>query len=636
MRTAQITIVCLTLSLALAATPAFGQAEAPSNSRYASCLIRVAVDADILPLDPTTVEQLIRSSAVAGKAAKDVFGLEAEAAGNILQEIRIEWLSQTAQGAGMTAPPQRNAAGDSDIMRELAQIYEDDYARRLREDRDKYGTQEPATVTPPADENRPAGANDHSPPRGMGGGMGGYGGMGGGMMGGGGSGRSRGMAMGGMGMDPYGGGPYGGMGGYGGGIYGGWVPQARDAEDVGRQQTAMVRLSVELPNDVKPAAGQFVKALVDNLRQALEDSCNRYERLLSEQIQFAEFRREEIEQQLGRSVAPASPESMKIREQLSTIVDVSSLTPGMPFSEAVELLKNAVEPPLPIVVLWKELQQFSGIDSTTAIEMDGPSSIRLETALKMVLEAVSGGQRPAVSYQIDNDVVVVRLKNLQTAEGEPAATSRQEDVQELAARRRDLSNQIRNLEMQMAGMEARRQAIEEQIARTRDEADRKLAQDTVTKELQILVERIETRLSALRKQVDAGQLPQSELAPAMENLTRARIELARRQEELTRDAGGGRLDSLNSELSQMVIETAEQRARLEIFRTQLDETQRRLARASAFDPQAARLRTARQALDIAERQITELTSRRVQLARPSVTVMAADPPPADHQEFPVR
>ncbi|MDY0358069.1 MAG: hypothetical protein RBR19_19470, partial [Sedimentisphaerales bacterium] len=233
------------------------------------------------------------------------------------------------------------------------------------------------------------------------------------------------------------------------------------------------------------------------------------------------------------------------------------------------------------------------------------------------------------------DVVVVRLKDLQTAQGESAATGHQEDAQELAAHRRDLSNQIRNLEMQMAGREARRQAIEEQIAQTSYEAERKLAQDTVTKEFETLVQMIEMRLSQVRKEVDAGRLPQSELTQAQENLTRARIELAKRQEELTKDVGGGRLDSLNSELSQMAIETAEQRARLEVFRTQLDETQRRLARASAFDPQAARLRTAQQALSIAERQIAELTNRRVQLQRPSVTVMAADPPAADHQEFPV-
>ncbi|MDI6449882.1 hypothetical protein [Anaerobaca lacustris] len=618
MRTARITIVCLTLSLALAATTAFGQAEAPSNSRYASCLIRVAVDADILPLDPGTVERLIRSSAVAGKAAKDVFGLEAEAAGNIVHEIGIEWLSQTAQGTGMPEPPQRNATGDSELMREMARIYGVDYARMLGgQDGDKPERQEPAAVTPPTDDNR-AGANDRSPQQGMGGGMGGYGGMGGATMGGDRRGMTRGMAMGGAGAMG------GAMGGYGGGLYGGWVPQAQDARDAGRQQTAMIRLFVELPNGVKPAAGQFVKALVDNLRRALEDSYNRYDGLLTEQIQFAEFRREQIEQQMERSAAPSSAESMRIRVQLNTIVDVSALTPQMPFSEAIELLKNAVEPPLPIVVLWKELQQLSGIEPATPIGMDGLPQVRLETALKTVIEAVGGGQRPAVSYQIDNDVVVVRLKDLQTAQGESAATGHQEDAQELAAHRRDLSNQIRNLEMQMAGMDARRQAIEEQIARTSHEADRKLAQDTVTKELQILVEMIETRLSQLRKQVDAGQLPQSELAPAMENLTRARIELAKRQEELRRDAGGGRLDSLNSELSQMAIQTAEQRARLEVFRTQLDETQRRLARASAFDPQVARLRTAQQALNIAERQITELTNQRVQLQRPSVTVMAAD------------
>jgi len=602
MRTTQITIVCLTLSLILAAAPTFGQAEAPSNSRYASCLIRVAIDADILPLDPTTVEQLIRSSAVAGKAVKDVFGLDAEAAGNILQEIRIEWVSQTAQGAGMTAPPQRNATGDNHIMRELAQIYGDDYARQLREDRDKYGTQEPAAVTPPADKNRPVGTNSHSPQQGMG--------MGGGMMGGGGMGG--GMGMGGM-----------GMGGYGGGVYAGWGPQAQDAGSVGRQQTAMVRLHVPLPDDAKPLAGQFVKVLVDNLRRTLEDSYNRYERLLSEQIQFAEFRREETEQQLGRSATPSSPESRRIREQLSTIVDVSALTPEMPFAEAIELLKNSVEPPLPIVVLWKELLESCEIEPTTPINMDGLPQVKLESVLKTVIEAVSGGLTD-VSYQIDDDIIIIREEEQQTPSPTSTALSTEEDTQELIARRRNLSNQIQDLEMEMAGMEARRQAIEEQIARTRDEADRKLAQDTVTRELQRLVEMNAERLSSVRKQLDAGRLPESELAQAEENLARARIELAKRQEELTKDAGGGRLDSLNSELSQMAIQTAEQRARLEVLRTQLDETQRRLARASAFDPQTARLRTAQRALDIAERQISELTNRRVQLQRPSVTVMAAD------------
>ncbi len=617
MRATQITIVCLTLSLALAATPAFGEAEAPSNSRYASCLIRVAIDADILPLDPTTVEQLIRSSAVAGKAAKDVFGLEAEAAGNIRQEIRIEWVSQAAQTTSMPEPAQRNTAEDSDIIRQLAPIYGDDYARQLREDRDKYGTPEPAATTPPADKNRPAGANDHSPQQGMG--------MGGGMMSGRGARSGTMMGRTGMGGGGMGGMGYGTMGGYGmggygvGGMYG--APTA-PAPTRAQQQTAMVRLYVPLPEDAKPLAGQFVKALVDNLRRALEDSYNRYERLLSEQIQFAELRREEIEQQLGRSTAPSSPGSSRIREQLSTIVDVSVLTPEMPFAEAIELLKNSVEPPLPIVVLWKELQESCDIEPPTPIGMDGPPPVKLETALKTVIEAVSGGLTD-ISYQIDDDVIVIREEELQSPQAAFSTIEIQEDTQELIARRRDLSDAIQDLEMEMAGREARRQAIEEQIARTRDEADRKLAQDTVTKEFQTLVQMIEMRLSQVRKEVDAGRLPQSELTQAQENLTRARIELAKRQEELTKDVGGGRLDSLNSELSQMAIETAEQRARLEVFRTQLDETQRRLARASAFDPQAARLRTAQQALSIAERQITELTNRRVQLQRPSLTVMAS-------------
>ena len=234
-------------------------------------------------------------------------------------------------------------------------------------------------------------------------------------------------------------------------------------------------------------------------------------------------------------------------------------------------------------MLWKELQESCGIEPITPIGMDGPPAVRLETALKAVIAAV-GGRLTDISYQIDDDVIVIREEELQSPQAGSTTLRIQEDVQELAARRRDLSNQIRNLEMQMAGMEARRRAIEEQIDQVRTEADRRLIQDTVTQELQRLVQMNSERLSLLRKQIDAGRLPESELAQAEENLARARIELARRQEELTRVAGGGRLDEFTSDLSRMAIQTAEQRARLEVYRSQLDETQRQLAQASAFNP----------------------------------------------------
>ncbi|MHC4646850.1 MAG: M56 family metallopeptidase, partial [Planctomycetota bacterium] len=49
------------------------------------------------------------------------------------------------------------------------------------------------------------------------------------------------------------------------------------------------------------------------------------------------------------------PRDMAVYEQLEKTVDLSDLTPEMPFDQALDILKGSVEPPLNIVVLWEDL-----------------------------------------------------------------------------------------------------------------------------------------------------------------------------------------------------------------------------------------------------------------------------------------
>jgi type II secretory pathway component GspD/PulD (secretin) len=89
---------------------------------------------------------------------------------------------------------------------------------------------------------------------------------------------------------------------------------------------------------------------------------------------------------IGRSEADAA-----VYKQLDEIVDLSQLTPDTPFGEAIEMLKNSVNPPLKIFVNWRDLSDNADIDQTTPIHMDPISSIPLKKALELLLEAVSGG-----------------------------------------------------------------------------------------------------------------------------------------------------------------------------------------------------------------------------------------------------
>lgn len=480
------------------------------------------------------------------------------------------------------------------MMNELAQIYGDRYTPRAQA----------------VDANAPKYTNRTEPRGMMMDGMG-PGAMGGTMGGGGMSGRGM-MSR--------------GMGGMGGGMMGGMgdmmgLMDVRPAPATAVTHTVMLKLSVKLPEQVKPAAREFLKALVQNLKKTLWAAYEQQATELKEATNFAESQREEAAATLDMAMGIRSPERVWIDEQLDMIVDLSILTPEMPVAEAFNHIKNAVEPPLPLVVMWKELLDCCEIEPMTPIDIDGVPQAKLSTALKLVIEAVSGGID--ITYQVDDDVVIVREEELQTAPPAPATTSTV-DVQGLALRRRELSRQLERLEMDLATRAARERAIQEQIARIRAETQERLASDAVTQEMEKLVKVSSDHLEYLLRVYEAGTKGSEELNGARANLARAKIELARRREELSKTVGGARLVELNKDLSTMAIDEAEMVAQLQIVRQQLDNTEQQWRQASRFDPKAARIQVAKEALDIADRNVLTLKKRLANLQPPTVTMVGSD------------
>jgi hypothetical protein len=93
-------------------------------------------------------------------------------------------------------------------------------------------------------------------------------------------------------------------------------------------------------------------------------------------------------------------------EELDKPSYVFEFTPEMAFAEAIEQIKYCVEPPLPIVVLWKDLYDNADIDRTTPINMDEISGISPGRALKLLLASVSGGY-DRLGYIIEDGVIMI-------------------------------------------------------------------------------------------------------------------------------------------------------------------------------------------------------------------------------------
>lgn len=89
----------------------------------------------------------------------------------------------------------------------------------------------------------------------------------------------------------------------------------------------------------------------------------------------------------------------------------SSFKPNMPFSEAIDILRNSTVRPLNIIVLWKDLEENADIYRETPIGMDGLSGVPLRTHLKILLMSVSGGGVEKLGYVVDKGVIIIATRD---------------------------------------------------------------------------------------------------------------------------------------------------------------------------------------------------------------------------------
>ncbi|MHC4193604.1 MAG: hypothetical protein ACYSP9_05450, partial [Planctomycetota bacterium] len=106
------------------------------------------------------------------------------------------------------------------------------------------------------------------------------------------------------------------------------------------------------------------------------------------------------------------PADVATYRQLDEVVSLSSFSSSMRLEEAIEDVRDAVKPPLKIVVLWRDLDENADITEDTEINMGPISAARLGTALDLLLKSVSSGLAMAeLGYVVENGVITVATKD---------------------------------------------------------------------------------------------------------------------------------------------------------------------------------------------------------------------------------
>jgi hypothetical protein len=274
------------------------------------------------------------------------------------------------------------------------------------------------------------------------------------------------------------------------------------------EQTLLFWLSVELGNDVKPAAEEFMDALVDSLRGTLVKVFEDYKLRFNNQLQLAEQEATNAENDL--------------REKQKTLREISR------------------------------------------------------------------------SHVLDRDKILADIYRLR------------QDVQ--TAKMNQASNQV------IIDATTRR------IADIQARIKKQLENDSITIELRSIVKMSGKLVIEAEKQVKAGTISSLQLDEIKEKLARARIEIARRREQLSNSVGGNLIESLNKELADRSIQATQDEASIQSLEQQLVEAESLLAKADDYELLSLKAEIAKQNLqesilwrDRTSRQIRFLQSPMVSI-----------------------
>lgn len=115
----------------------------------------------------------------------------------------------------------------------------------------------------------------------------------------------------------------------------------------------------------------------------------------------------ELTKKRERETAGAlDPLDVAVYRQLESVVDLSALQPDMSLEEAIEEIRNSVEPPLKLIIRWRDLSDNAYIERDTTIGTQGLSDIPLGKGLSELLKSISGGIAE-IEYAVDQGIITI-------------------------------------------------------------------------------------------------------------------------------------------------------------------------------------------------------------------------------------
>jgi hypothetical protein len=192
---------------------------------------------------------------------------------------------------------------------------------------------------------------------------------------------------------------------------------------------------------------------------------------------------------------------------------------------------------------------------------------------------------------------------------------------------RDISNlqqQLRSAKMQRVSDETLYEATANRIAETEAKRKKLAANDTITKQLVSILAVHEERLKEVQKLYDTGNTSAADIQDVKEKILRARIELAKRQEEVSNPPGSVDISSLNDELANLSTKIDLSNQEMGSLMEQFEEAKEMLKMADKYELLSLKADIAKQNLEEALLLSARLGRHARSIRMPDVTVIGAE------------
>lgn len=554
-------------------------AENGSDTSRASCLLKITSDPTVMQLDEVIIEQLILSSGVAEQARVDILQLSQKNADGCYDILIVPLARQTTPNVRPTATARTSSSKRSGGL--------------------SMGMM-------------PGGGMPVMPgtPENAGGG--------------------------------FGGGSFGGSGAMGGYGYSGGAAKPRTpsrstampAAFNADQQTLLFKLEVDLSNCGEPVAQEFLAALINNLEAVFDHAYRMRMEQLSQALEAAKEQQADALARINIAVGKTE-DDLATEKQLETKVNLSKLAVDTTFKDAIDMIRNAVDPPLKLTVLWSDIgnNAFINQDDPIGCSGEGLHDVSLRAGLKHVLRGVGGGMLE-ITYIIEDGIISIATEEMFTCYpgsgfvtpsgvvggggyGYNVDSFDGMSLDMLYEMRQDLQKDEYSRKMELSRMEARSKAIEKQIPKLQKSLQDQIVNDPVSLSIERLIDELEQHVLAMK----SANKTMDVVTEMQEKVSRSRIELARRKEEIGAIGGGGRIKDFTTELVHLEMEIEESKAMRSAIYEQLRQIEKNIAKTEAINLKAAQTRQVNFEMEQIQQRINMIESEITTTAAPSVTVL---------------